>query len=304
MADNKDVYSANDPIEINELMSLNNDISNDFIEQLQNQISSGAQNGAAEDSALFEEPAADSGTANGEYEDAFIRKFNEKKRKRELGIVDTPSDVQTQEQAPETVDTGAVENTAAVQKEPAAQNQEQEIPAPAQTEQVETQLSSEAAVQDVPPHESNISDDTESSKNIDVVSGGNITETALDENFKDYKNNLDYADNNTKYSKYVVYIDPENQEFMDSLTVKERKNLINRIIREQDSFAVTKRKLKNMQSIITHIIIAILTVTISIPVIYFMINASLEATINNYKNSQTTFGQLYKTHSKIKPINN
>ena len=33
------VFSANDPLDINELASLNEEISNDFIEQLQNQIS-------------------------------------------------------------------------------------------------------------------------------------------------------------------------------------------------------------------------------------------------------------------------
>ena len=87
---------------------------------------------------------------------------------------------------------------------------------------------------------------------------------------------------------------------MDSLTVKERKNLINRIIREQDSIAVTKRKLSKMQEIITHVIVAILTIAIAIPFIYWTINASLEATINNYRSSQNAFEQLYKNYGKIK----
>ena len=47
-------------------------------------------------------------------------------------------------------------------------------------------------------------------------------------------------------------------------------------------------------------IIAIITVTIAIPAIYWIINASLEATINNYRSSQSMFQTLYKERGKIK----
>ena len=58
----KDIYSKDDPLDINELASLNDDISPEFIEQLQNQV---AQNASAftgkpvaigdDDTELFEE---------------------------------------------------------------------------------------------------------------------------------------------------------------------------------------------------------------------------------------------------------
>ena len=83
------------------------------------------------------------------------------------------------------------------------------------------------------------------------------------------------------------------------MTVKERKNLINRILREQDDIAITKRRWSMIQAIVKHTIIAIITIAITIPIIYFTINASLEATINNYRNSQTIFKTLYKEHGKI-----
>ena len=299
----KDVYSANDPIEINELMSLNNDISNDFIEQLQNQISNNTapvQNN--EDAALFEEPATDTNSAPGEYEDAFMKKFREKQMRKQMGVPESPAEQTTSEPEEERnaesnpepeLNPEPVEETAPEQIV-VEENIPEENPAP--------QITNDEITQE-PETDKNAEIQNPQEEEISVVTGGNITEKKIDDNFAEYKNNLDYLDNNVKYSKYVVYIDPENKDFIDSLTVKERKNLINRIIREQDSVSVTKRKLKNMQTIIVHAIIAIMTVTIAIPAIYFMINASLEATINNYKNSQTTFGQLYKTHSKIKPIN-
>ena len=55
-----------------------------------------------------------------------------------------------------------------------------------------------------------------------------------------------------------------------------------------------------MQTYIKHAIIAILTIAIATPVIYFTINASLEATINNHRRSQTIFKTLYKEKGKIK----
>jgi hypothetical protein len=58
-----------------------------------------------------------------------------------------------------------------------------------------------------------------------------------------------------------------------------------------------------MQAIITHAIIAILTIAISVPCIYWVVNASLESTINNYKASKSMFQTLYKEHGKIKSTN-
>ena len=84
------------------------------------------------------------------------------------------------------------------------------------------------------------------------------------------------------------------------MTVKERKNLINRIIREQDDISITKKRLGLIQTIIKHSIVAIITVAIAIPVTYWAINASLEASINNYRRSQTIFKTLYKEKGKIK----
>ena len=119
----------------------------------------------------------------------------------------------------------------------------------------------------------------------------------------EYNESLDYLDDNIKYTKYVIYIDPENKDFIDSLTVKERKNIINRLLREQDDIAITKKRLGLIQTVIKHSIIAIITITIAIPVVYWTINASLEASINNYRRSQTIFKTLYKEKGKIKKNN-
>ena len=119
---------------------------------------------------------------------------------------------------------------------------------------------------------------------------------------KNYNDSLDFLDGNVKYSKYVIYIDPQNVDFINSLTVKERKNLINKILREQDDIAITKQRFRIVQTVIRHAIVAILTIAVSIPIIYFTINTSLEASINNYRRSQTIFQTLYKEKGKIQAM--
>ena len=51
---------------------------------------------------------------------------------------------------------------------------------------------------------------------------------------------LDYLDNDKHYKKYVVYIDEINQEFMDSLTIYERKDIINKSVENYGAVIVTK----------------------------------------------------------------
>ncbi len=140
-----------------------------------------------------------------------------------------------------------------------------------------------------------------SNENIEQINGS-ISEREYTTAQMNYSDSLDYLDDNIKYSKYVIYIDPQNVDFIDSLTVKERKNLINKILREQHDIATANHRFKIINNIIKHVIVAILTITISIPVIYWAINTSFEATINNYRHSQRIFQTLYKENGKITNI--
>lgn len=274
----KNIYNDKDSMDINELASLNDDISPELIDQLQEQLAQNAQalnNDSSEkinaefnvndDTTLFEEPAAQTTdatpqepvhekkiTMNTSLDDNFIKKYKAKLNKqKEAESKDTKqSEVEN-----------SISNAAFMEETPAAQESTEE--------------------------------------NIEKVSKGNITEHAITQAQKNYNDSLDFLDGNVKYSKYVIYIDPQNVDFIDSLTVKERKNLINKILREQDDIAITKKRFRIINTIIKHAIVAILTITISVPVIYWTINASLEATINNYRHSQTVFQTLYRENGKI-----
>lgn len=292
---NNNVFSENDPLDINELASLDEEISTDFIEQLQKQISQNSNLG--NDGDLFEEPKTDNSpkSFNDDIDDNFIKKYKAKLRKQKQTAEEVVMPEHTKHEEPKEEENPELLSRSAPKEEEEEPPQEivpQEVAPP---EAIAAPPSIEAPSETVPQSEPNTPKD-----NIENLTGGNITEKPLTQENTDYNDSLDYLDSNVKYSKYVIYIDPENKDFIESLTVKERKNLINRIIHDQDSIAVTKIKFNKMQTIITHAIIAILTITIAIPCIYWTINASLEATINNYRASQDVFVQLYKQNGKIR----
>ena len=278
MAD-KNVFNDKDSMDINELASLNDDISPELIEQLQQKLSQDAESLSAQgsskiksnfnendDTTLFEEPA-----------------------KHDDKINEPPKETQPVHVKKEfNIDKNFDDNF--IKKYKARLNKQKEANTQEKSAETENTISS-AAFSD------NVSDE-----NIEKVSNGNISERAITQAQKNYNDSLDFLDGNVKYSKYVIYIDPQNVDFIDSLTVKERKNLINKILREQDDIAITKHRFKVINTIIKHAVVAILTITISVPIIYFTINASLEATINNYRRSQTIFQTLYKENGKITNI--
>lgn len=297
---NDNVFSANDPLDINELASLNEEISNEFIEHLQNQISESAH--IKNDGDLFEEVGDNAQTKEtvsfNDIDDNFIKKYKAKLQKQQNASSDdkaepitaphsTPEPEQELPQAPHSTKKDVEEDPQYKKPTPKDNSQEDEVQLPEIKPSANQVLDQESET--VPANDG-----------IESITGGNIVEKPLSQENTEYSESLNYIDGNVNYSKYVIYIDPENKDFIDSLTVKERKNLINRIIKEQDAIALTKRRLSKIHTIITHIIIAIMTVTLAVPCIYWAINASLEATINNYRASQTAFGQLYRKHGKIK----
>ena len=265
----KNIFNDKDSMDINELASLNDDISPELIEQLQQKITENAKNFSdkiaidqpaatpSDDSTLFEETTEENTAQeeskpikkeiNTDFDDNFLKKY-----KARLDKQQAENNSSSSEESSPTISNAAFAET-----------------------------------------------DSTPDNDIEKVTHGNITERALTPEQKNYNESLDFLDGNVKYSKYVIYIDPQNVDFIENLTVKERKNLINKILREQDDIAITKQRFKVIQTIIRHAIIASITVAISIPVVYITINASLEATINNYRRSQSIFQTLYKENGKI-----
>lgn len=302
----KNVFSDKDTMDINELASLNDDISPELIEQLQQKLAQDAQVLSDEpqktefdendDSTLFEEPAQKTKgsdnvnnsepsetTQNGEKADGGNSELSQV-AKNDINDAQPKKSVSFDKN----IDDNFIKKYKAKlnkQKNFGGQNTEADV--------VDENTISNAAFTEMPVVDNN----------IEELSKGKITEKPLTPEIKSYNDSLDLLDGNVKYSKYVMYIDPQNVDFIESLTVKERKNLINKILKEQNDIAITKQRFRMVQTVIKHAVVAILTIAISIPIIYITINASLEASINNYRRSQSMFQTLYKQGGKIQAIN-
>ncbi|MGN1154213.1 MAG: hypothetical protein ACI4S3_09305, partial [Candidatus Gastranaerophilaceae bacterium] len=111
---------------------------------------------------------------------------------------------------------------------------------------------------------------------------------------------LEEAKLNAIYKKYVIYINKNNEKFIDSLTLNERKELINRILHEQNEISEAERAEKKRIQRVVKTIIAAITFMITVPLVYIIFNVSMEATIQNYKHSKSNFEVLYKESGKIK----
>lgn len=277
------LFNDKDSMDISELASLNDDISPELIEQLQQKLSQDALNlnggdslkpqfNEDDDTTLFEEPKSTEETKN-EQDVSDSEEVQESAKEQEVKPVKDFDDN-------------------FLKKYKAKLNNQQMMDASGSTED-ESTISNAVFSPDV---------QTNPEDNIEDVTNGNITERAYTPEQKNYNDSLDFLDGNVKYSKYVIYIDPQNVDFINSMTVKERKNLINKILREQDDIAITKQRFRIVQTVIRHAIVAILTIAVSIPIIYFTINTSLEASINNYRRSQTIFQTLYKEKGKIQAM--
>lgn len=291
----KNIYSDKDTMDINELASLNDDISPELIEQLQQKLTQDAQNLSGEeekaefdendDATLFEEPAQKN-----------KNKPEEAQTPSNETVENKETEVKKEEPQPQKKDINIDKNIDDnfIKKYKAKLNKQKKQGVADEKSEViaDENTISNAAFVDLPQQ-----------PDIEELSQGKITEKPLTPEIKSYNDSLDLLDGNVKYSKYVMYIDPQNVDFIESLTVKERKNLINKILKEQNDIAITKQRFRMVQEIIKHAIVAILTIAISVPIIYLTINASLEASINNYRRSQTMFQTLYKQGGKIKAIN-
>ena len=277
MAGNK-ALNNDDSMDINELAALNGDISPELIEQLQQKLTQETQNFSTgfdvnDDTTLFEEPSIDTASSQ---ETSALPKQTET-------IQDNPEIQQQNEHAVS----------------------EEEKPLPKLDKSIDDNFIKKYKAKlnkqkfGFSGIESSSEEDKKEDEEISEISNGTITEKEMTQAQQEYNDSLDLLDGNVKYSKYVIYVDPQNVDFIDSLTIKERKNLINRILREQDDISVTRKKLQTIQTVIKHVIVAILTVVVSIPIIYWAINASLEASINNHRRAESNWGTLYRDNGKI-----
>ena len=301
--------NSSDSIDISELASLNEDISNDMLSELElkltNNVNSLSSNTVNDDSTLFEEtvtPSDENTNVTNDVSEVTSAETEEETTAEKHDDSQTAAVPQDAEGAG--VEEKADSDDSESEKKDALnvnQNFDDNFIKKYKAKlnkKAQNALNSGKSV-DGSTTKKYMQEQAQSDESIENLSNGNITELPLTQEIKEYNESLDFLDGNVKYSKYVIYIDPKNVDFIDGLTVKERKNLINDILRQQDDISITKQRFAFIQTVIRQVIIAVLTISISIPVVYYVINASLEATIDNYRRSESNWQVLYRQHGKI-----
>lgn len=104
--------------------------------------------------------------------------------------------------------------------------------------------------------------------------------------------------------KFVIYIEPENLDFIESLSIKERKKVINRVLHYEDENIRQKKERRERAKFTNQVIIMVVTVVLSLPIFFMLLNKSIELTILNYQQAQQNFVKLYKEQGKIKSYKN
>ena len=99
--------------------------------------------------------------------------------------------------------------------------------------------------------------------------------------------------------KYVIYIDPENIDFIDSLSIDDRKSTINDILRQEDERIKTKKLEEARLAHAKKVITICMTVVIGLPVVFHLVNKSVELTIINYQVAKSNFEKLYRSRGKL-----
>lgn len=99
--------------------------------------------------------------------------------------------------------------------------------------------------------------------------------------------------------KYVVYITPNNVDYVDNLSIDERTELINNVISDKHSSDIKSKRLLERQRYVKHLIVVCITVIIAFPILFFTVNKSLQICISNYQQSQENFQKLYREKGKI-----
>lgn len=101
--------------------------------------------------------------------------------------------------------------------------------------------------------------------------------------------------------KYVVYVDSDNVDYMESLSINERKDVINKVLREQNLISEKQKALRRKSKFLSHLILAVLTFIVCFPILFIVVNKAAKISLENYTGARENISKLYKERGKIKP---
>lgn len=101
-----------------------------------------------------------------------------------------------------------------------------------------------------------------------------------------------------KAKKFVVMVNSENVEFFDKVPMEERTQLFNTLLSDYQKNTIREKEKKHLVKFSKHMFVGIMTVLISLPIMFVVVNKSIEMTVNNYRDVQNNFEKLYESRNQ------
>lgn len=110
----------------------------------------------------------------------------------------------------------------------------------------------------------------------------------------------EYYDISPVEKKYVVSINSDIVPYFEKIDPEERSELVNALIFEHIEREKKVPEEVRIKKLIKHSFVVIATIAIGVPMFFKMTNASIEATVNSYREVQTNFEKLYSQKGGVK----
>lgn len=120
--------------------------------------------------------------------------------------------------------------------------------------------------------------------------------TSITENLASNK----YYDISPAEKKYVFAIQPDAVPMLDGLSPEERSELVNTLLFKHIEAQKHSPEQLRIKKLIKHSFVVFLTIAFGFPAIFIITNASIEATVNSYRQIQGNFEKLYQQKGGIK----
>lgn len=104
----------------------------------------------------------------------------------------------------------------------------------------------------------------------------------------------EFSKENNVVKKYITYISKDFVDIMDKMSTDERSAYINDAIQKKIDIENEELQLEKKKATVTHIVLAVATLIISMPFVLIGVNKAIMHTFDNYKYSQDNFERLYK----------
>ena len=110
----------------------------------------------------------------------------------------------------------------------------------------------------------------------------------------------EYYDISPIEKKYVISVSSDVVPYFEKLDPEERAEIVNKLVLEHIE---RERKIpedERIKRLIKHSFVIIATIAVGVPLFFYLTNASIEATVNSYREVQTNFEKLYSQKGGVK----